>query len=200
MDTELNNGFPDYIRCIDADYESHLTVDRIYQVHAHDVRDDFFTIKDDEGNFKGNYGYRFEPATEGEWMDQFIDDLFEDWPLVGEPEPDIYEAADIEAEKARMSPEALDGTEGSLADHLQELADLDADLIHQPDHYARWAIEPITYIMRNGFEFWRGNIVKYASRAGFKQYDGQTAVESEITDLKKVIRYAQERIAQLEGY
>jgi hypothetical protein len=33
--------------------------------------------------------------------------------------------------------------------------------------------------------------VKYASRAGFKLYPGMDAVESEITDLKKVIRYAE---------
>jgi len=197
----MNNVFPKYLRCIDADYASHLTVDRIYEVLAYDVKDHFYTIKNDEGNLQGNYGYRFEPATEGEWMDQFIDDLVADWPLVGEPEPDIYEAADIEAEKARMSPEALDGP---FVDHLQELADLDADLldadwIEKPAHYARWAIEPVTFIMRNGFEFWRGNIVKYASRAGFKTYDGMDAVQSEITDLQKVIRYAEMRIEELNG-
>lgn len=73
------------------------------------------------------------------------------------------------------------------------------DIITRPNHYARWVIEPITFIMRNGMEFWRGNIVKYSSRAGFKLYDGQDAVESEITDLKKVIRYAEMRINQLRG-
>lgn len=74
-----------------------------------------------------------------------------------------------------------------------------SDIIAKPDHYSRWLIEPITFIMRNGFEFWRGNIVKYACRAGFKIYDGMDAVESEITDLKKVIRYAEMRINQLKG-
>ena len=73
------------------------------------------------------------------------------------------------------------------------------DIVKKPKHYARWAIEPITFIMRNGFEFWRGNIVKYASRAGYKLYPDMDAVESEITDLKKVIRYAEMRINQLEG-
>jgi len=76
---------------------------------------------------------------------------------------------------------------------------LSKDIINTPDHYARWLIEPITFIMRNGFEFWRGNIVKYACRAGYKTYDGMDAVESEITDLKKVIRYAEMRINQLKG-
>tara|TARA_R110000787_G_scaffold147488_1_gene261240 strand:+ start:647 stop:949 length:303 start_codon:yes stop_codon:yes gene_type:complete len=73
------------------------------------------------------------------------------------------------------------------------------DIVNEPAHYARWKIEPITYIMRNGFEFWRGNIIKYSSRAGFKLYEGKTQVESEITDLEKVIRYANMRINQLNG-
>ena len=79
------------------------------------------------------------------------------------------------------------------------LAEHTADIVNEPKHYARWTIEPITYIMRNGFEFWRGNIVKYASRAGYKMYEGMDEVQSEITDLEKVIRYSQMRINQLEG-
>ena len=75
----------------------------------------------------------------------------------------------------------------------------DGDVVHDPSHYSRWKIEPITYIMRNGFEFWRGNIIKYASRAGFKMYEGKTEVESEIVDLEKVQRYCQMRINQLKG-
>jgi len=72
-------------------------------------------------------------------------------------------------------------------------------IVNEPKHYARWVIEPITFIMRNGFEFWRGNIIKYASRAGYKLYEGMDEVQSEITDLEKVIRYSQMRINQLEG-
>lgn len=77
--------------------------------------------------------------------------------------------------------------------------ELDDDLVHEPDHYSRWPIEPITFIMRNGFEFWRGNIVKYAARAGYKIYDGKSQEDSEITDLEKVIRYAEMRINQIKG-
>ena len=73
------------------------------------------------------------------------------------------------------------------------------EIVNEPDIYARWKIEPITYIMRNGFEFWRGNIIKYASRAGFKMYDDKTTIESEIIDLEKVQRYCQMRINQLNG-
>jgi hypothetical protein len=73
------------------------------------------------------------------------------------------------------------------------------DLVEQPNHYARWKIEPITFIMRNGIEFWRGNIIKYATRAGYKRYENQTTDESEVTDLKKVIRYCEMRINQING-
>lgn len=84
-------------------------------------------------------------------------------------------------------------------DDFDEAFDERADLVKAPSHYAKWPIEPMTYIMRNGMEFWRGNLVKYASRAGHKQYDGLSKAESEITDLKKVIRYAEARINQLNG-
>lgn len=73
------------------------------------------------------------------------------------------------------------------------------DIVKKPNHYTRWAIEPITYTMRNGMEFWRGNIIKYASRAGFKLYEGMDEVQSEITDLQKVIRYSEMRIRLLNG-
>lgn len=73
------------------------------------------------------------------------------------------------------------------------------DKVNKPSHYERWQIEPVSFIMQNSFEFWRGNIIKYASRAGFKNYDGLDQVESEITDLRKVMRYAEMRINQLEG-
>lgn len=76
---------------------------------------------------------------------------------------------------------------------------MEGDAVEQPAHYTRWAIEPITYIMRNGMEFWRGNLIKYSSRAGFKTYDGKTQEESEITDLEKVKRYCDMRINQING-
>lgn len=69
------------------------------------------------------------------------------------------------------------------------------DAINEPSHYARWPIEPIEFIEANGFEFWRGNIIKYASRAGYK---GGSS-DDEIHDLLKVIRYAQMRINVVSG-
>ena len=67
------------------------------------------------------------------------------------------------------------------------------DQVVQPKHYERWAIEPITFIMLNKFEFWRGNVIKYVCRAGYKE--GQ----DEVTDLLKAKRYIDMRLNELEG-
>jgi len=106
----------------------------------------------------------------------------------------------IEQQTAHQTEDAFDpgAVIGDLFDDLEKYIEA-ADVVENPAHYTRWKIEPITFIMRNGFEFWRGNIVKYVSRAGFKLYPGQDVVESEITDLRKVIRYAEMRINQLSG-
>ena len=85
------------------------------------------------------------------------------------------------------------------AEHKEEPPMTKEDIVNEPEHYARWPIEPITYAMKNDFEFWRGNIIKYSSRAGYKLYSGKSQVESEITDLEKVIRYAEMRINHLNG-
>ena len=98
----------------------------------------------------------------------------------------------INSEWKRLMKEHEDFKEKVMSEHT-------ADIVNEPEHYARWEIEPITYIMLNDFEFWRGNIVKYVSRAGFKLYDGKTKDASEIVDLEKVIRYAEMRINQLNG-
>lgn len=92
------------------------------------------------------------------------------------------------------------GYDGFLDEEIALVfSEMEDDLVHEPDHYSRWPIEPITFIMRNGFEFWRGNLVKYAARAGYKIYDGKSQEDSEITDLEKVIRYAEMRINQIKG-
>lgn len=71
--------------------------------------------------------------------------------------------------------------------------------VKAPSYYARWAIEPITFIMRNGLPFWCGSAVKYTVRAGYKVYAGKTADESAIVDLEKAIRVLQMRVNQLKG-
>jgi len=77
------------------------------------------------------------------------------------------------------------------------------DLIEHPDHYAneRNGIEPIEYIMANDPQgyYVRGAVAKYSARAGFKLYENMDAVQSEITDWRKAMRYCEMRIRQLEG-
>jgi len=54
--------------------------------------------------------------------------------------------------------------------------------VHLPQHYGRWAIEPVTFCMKNGIGFAVGNVVKYITR-----HDAKNGSE----DVKKAIRYAQ---------
>jgi hypothetical protein len=95
----------------------------------------------------------------------------------------------------------IDKLQGNLATlaYGSSAAPSTTSVVDRPAHYTKWAIEPITFIMRNEMEFWRGNIIKYTARAGAKQYDGMDLVESEITDLEKVRRYAEMRINELKG-
>lgn len=89
---------------------------------------------------------------------------------------------------------------GELEDFKENvMAEHNSDIVNEPSHYKRWAIEPIEFTMRNNFEGWRSNCTKYICRAGFKLYEGKTKEESEIIDLRKNIRYSEMRINQLLG-
>ena len=61
------------------------------------------------------------------------------------------------------------------------------------DHYLRYDIQPIEFILRNELDFVTGNIIKYAVRSDEKF--GDEAVE----DLNKIIHYAQIKIAHLKN-
>ena len=51
-----------------------------------------------------------------------------------------------------------------------------------PDYYARYDIEPISFIMRNNIPYAEGNVIKYTLR-----HDMKGGVE----DIDKAIRYLQ---------
>lgn len=72
------------------------------------------------------------------------------------------------------------------------------DIVSAPAHYADYKIEPKDFIIENNMEFWRGNIIKYASRAGKKDYRGMTPEESEVLDLQKAYQYCMFRICQIQ--
>lgn len=59
-----------------------------------------------------------------------------------------------------------------------------------PNHYARWKIEPLTFCMENNLPFWMGNIIKYIMR--YDQKDG-------LQDLYKARVYLNRIIEELEG-
>jgi hypothetical protein len=71
--------------------------------------------------------------------------------------------------------------------------------IENPDHYTRLAIPTGEYIMRNDMEFWRGNVIKYVSRAGYKAKADMSMMESEREDLVKARRYIEMRLNMLDG-
>jgi hypothetical protein len=73
------------------------------------------------------------------------------------------------------------------------------DLVNQPSHYTGYPLEPIKFIMLNDLPYYKGNVVKYVSRAGLKFYPDMDEVESEIVDLRKAIKHCELRIKQLQG-
>ena len=64
---------------------------------------------------------------------------------------------------------------------------------YDPDHYKRGAIEPWDFIASQKLDFFLGNVVKYVTRAGHKQY------EEEIDDLLKAKVYLDKKIALISG-
>ena len=72
-------------------------------------------------------------------------------------------------------------------------------IVVKPEHYQRYAVEPITFIMQNSLPFWAGNVVKYIARAGHKQYGDLSTTECEKIDIRKAIRYCEMRLNELDG-
>lgn len=64
------------------------------------------------------------------------------------------------------------------------------DPVVRPNHYARFKIEPIYFVMENGLSFAQGNVIKYVCRYEFK---------NGVEDLKKARRYLDMLIAKEEG-
>lgn len=67
------------------------------------------------------------------------------------------------------------------------------DPVSHPSHYTSGNIECIDYILDKGFNFCRGNAIKYITRAGQKDKS------KEIEDLEKAIWYIEKEIEQLRA-
>jgi len=65
------------------------------------------------------------------------------------------------------------------------------DPVVLPEHYARYKIEPVKFIVENGLPFAVGNIIKYVMRWDAK--DG-------LQDLKKAQRYIDMLVSYVEGH
>ena len=52
--------------------------------------------------------------------------------------------------------------------------------VYQPNHYAKWPVEPITFILQNDLPYGVGNVIKYVMR--YKDKNG-------LEDLLKAKRY-----------
>jgi len=63
--------------------------------------------------------------------------------------------------------------------------------VHSPSHYTRGGIEVIDFIEAKGLNFHLGNVVKYVSRAGFKQ-------DAKIQDLEKALWYLNREIKRIK--
>jgi hypothetical protein len=60
-----------------------------------------------------------------------------------------------------------------------------ADQVKKPNHYFRYKIEPITFILQNNIPYVEGNVIKYLCRWRFKHL----TKEKQIEDLQKAKQY-----------
>jgi len=96
-----------------------------------------------------------------------------------------------------FTAETIEDAKTYLEDYKNKM---DTDkIVVKPSHYERYEIEPITFIMRNDLPFYKGNVIKYIARAGFKQYGDLSTIECEKVDIRKAIRYCEMRLNELDG-
>lgn len=71
------------------------------------------------------------------------------------------------------------------------------DIVNHPNHYNRHpsGVECITITREMNYN--RGNATAYVWRAGLKQYDGMTLLESEIYDLNKAIWHLKDELKRI---
>lgn len=108
--------------------------------------------------------------------------------------------ANNDAEVAkRCKPAKPQDHEKAIAENLaarveadEQLPDeIELDMVHLPNHYARYKIEPIRFIVENlGPTFLVGNIIKYVMRYPYK---------NKIEDCRKAMRYAEMLVKFEEG-
>lgn len=78
-----------------------------------------------------------------------------------------------------------------MAQLASEVSDTPAEAVVHPTHYNRGSIEVWDFIVDQGLDFLRGNVIKYVSRAGNK------SPEKELEDMKKARFYLDKAIEEL---
>lgn len=78
---------------------------------------------------------------------------------------------------------------GGIVTTYPQAAPPTSDQVHQPAHYARYVIEPATFIGANKLPFDVGNVIKYVCR-----FDAKNGRE----DLRKAARYIEMLIERLD--
>lgn len=110
------------------------------------------------------------------------------------PKPDpVQESLDYALggqDVTRRIGKTLEAEQARKALGLTDSEKLGYDAVTTPNHYTRFKVEPITFIMENGLPFWAGSVIKYVLR-----YDAKNGLE----DLKKARRYLDMQIAKMEG-
>jgi len=76
--------------------------------------------------------------------------------------------------------------------HRHEGKEHMTDVVNHPPHYKDGGIETIDYIRAKNLNYYRGNAVKYISRAGKKS-------KCPVEDLKKAVWYLNYEIETLEN-
>jgi hypothetical protein len=76
--------------------------------------------------------------------------------------------------------------------HRHEGEEHMTDVVNHPPHYKDGGIETIDYIRAKNLNYYRGNAVKYISRAGKKS-------KCPVEDLKKAVWYLNYEIETLEN-
>jgi hypothetical protein len=112
------------------------------------------------------------------------------------PEEDAFQlplfkdSGELYSVPPKLSQKDLNDLVPLLGNVMESVEQLPADMVVLPEHYARFKIEPIRFVIENNLNFFQANIVKYIMR-----YDAKNGME----DLKKAQRYLTMFIKWVEG-
>ena len=95
----------------------------------------------------------------------------------GDPIPVQSDQQALQAKERRIQADTYHQTV-AFANHYKPVKNVVSPL--SPTHYAKWKIEPVTFIMENDIPFCEGNVIKYTMRHRDK---------NGVQDINKAIRY-----------